>query len=69
MDCIPSISLTIDDAIEGIIDTTQSVILIAYDVIITIPDIFPQTKALSKAGNVIRAFTDIFFKYVNGKYI
>lgn len=66
IDCISSISSTIDDAIEGIIDTTQSVILIAYDVIITILDVFPQTKALSKVVNVTRAFTDIFFKYVNG---
>ena len=69
IDCISSISSTIDDAIEGIIDTTQSVILIAYDVIITILDVFPQTKALSKVVNVTRAFTDIFFKYVNGEYI
>ena len=69
INCISSISSTIDDAIEGIIDTTQSVILIAYDVIITILDVFPQTKALSKVVNVTRAFTDIFFKYVNGEYI
>lgn len=69
IDCIFSISSTIDDTIEGTIDTTQSVILIAFDVIITILDVFPQTKVLSKVGNVIRAFTDIYLKYVNGEYI